>query len=329
MTDPRPYRPLTLEPIGFVDWERMAFPQDDQYDTAVFERIAALRYGWQLNELAPGTPTWLDGRVEIREPEPSPWGSTDYKVIAPDDIRWSQAAELARTWPAQYEQFRRLVNYVGAAYRPEDELACGCSCGPPGGNPFLPEMPIRADYWGCVFSTMNTGSGFIEGISHELAHWRGYALGVYIEDWERLIFSNDPPERQWIDTAPSRADRLAMSEATRQIWIDRGIGLQPFNDKMRPLGAMFQEIWVMIHMIEYHLRILPLVAREGGFPNEVDIGTFKEWATFHVMRSLRGHRDLVDIARPTPVIGEAFWAGYCGWVDSLKTRASEAYEREF
>jgi hypothetical protein len=176
---------------------------------------------------------------------------------------------------------------------------------------------------------MNTGSGFVEGVSHELAHWRGYALGIYIEDWERLIFSNDPPKKVYIDSAPSRDERLAMDEPTRKYWIDRGIGLQPFNEKMRPLGAMFQEIWVMIHMIEYHLRMLPLIGREGGFPNEPHIDSFKDWASWHVERSLRGHRDLVDIARPTPVIGEAFWAGYCGWVKSLKARAEESYGREF
>lgn len=321
------YRPLDLADIGYVDWGRLARPQDNQYDTDVFARIAAWRYGWTPIDAVP--PTWLQGRVEIRVPRPSPWGDRPYAVVEPRDPRWLWSAELAASWPAQHEQFRRLVNYCGAVAPMNVVEGCGCECGPPGGNPFFMCDPIRPDYWGCVYSTMHSGSGFCEGMCHELAHWKGYALGVFIEDWEHLIFANDPPDRRWIDEAPSRTEAYEFNEQARQRWLKRGIGFQPFNNRMRPLGALFQELWCCVHMMAYHLHMLPLLGRTGGFPGEASFDSFLKWAEAHVVRTMRGHRDLVAIAKPTPKIGERFWHGYCSWVDELVKEAEGVYGRTF
>ena len=54
-----------LEHLGEIDWKRLAKPQEDQYDTAVFEKIAAHRWGWKHVDPPRGAVTWLDGQVEI------------------------------------------------------------------------------------------------------------------------------------------------------------------------------------------------------------------------------------------------------------------------
>ncbi len=332
MTDALEYQPLDLSQFADVEWERLAHPQDDQYDTAVFERICAARYGWRLNDLPPGTPTWLSGRVEIRKCDPSPWGEQGYIEVKPGDERWRWAAVLAETWPAQHAQFRRLINYVGSDRPPSGSYGNGCSCGPPGGNPFHMRIPIEGDRWGCIFCTMHSGSGFCEGICHELSHWKGYALGIYIEDWEHLIFANDPPREDWIRTAPPRADVEPVTPGKRselhQSWVDRELGIQPLRpDALRPLGACFQETWTCVHMIAYHLAMFDKLTDPKGFPGEPEPHTFIAWADSHVARTMHAHRDIVAIAEPTPKIGERFFHGYCSWVDRLVAEAKVAYAR--
>lgn len=319
---------LDLQQLGPVDWARLSHPQDDQYDTAVFQRIAALRYGWQLQDPAPGERCWLGDRVPIRNPDSGPFGDSSFVHVDPADERWAWTAELAASWPAQHEQIRRLVNYVGGSVPPGNVPVCGCASGTPCGNPFFKHLPIEARYWGTVYATMHCGSGFCEGVAHELAHWKGYALGMFIEDWEPLLFRNEPPERRWIEGAPSRAEAQQFDPATRRLWLERGIGYQPFNTRMRPLGALFQELWCCMHMMAYHLRMLPVLEGHGGpFPGEPQLPAFRQWAEAHVVRSLRGHRDLVEIVQPTPAIGEAFWRGYCTWVDGMVEEARVAYGR--
>lgn len=331
----REYRPLDLEAVGLTDcdWKRLAHPQDDHYDTDIFARIAEWRYGWKVRDWPAEVPTWLNGRVLIEEKMPI-LGDTPNVVIREGDERWEWVRELAGCWPAQLEQFRRLVNSVGTSTRPlgadgRAVFSCGSQCGTPPGNPFMFKDRIRSDHWGRIYTTMLSGAGFLEGMCHELAHWKGYTLGIYIEEWEHLIFANDPPAREWIDKAPTREQGREFDAETRRLWLDRGIGWQPFNQRMRPLGACFQEIWVMIHMIEYHLRMWPMICREGGFPGSATPITFKEWAVFHVERTMRGHRDLIEVAKPTPKIGEAFWEGYCSWVDGLHKQAEETWGMKF
>ncbi|KKK66241.1 hypothetical protein LCGC14_2966060, partial [marine sediment metagenome] len=66
-------QPLDLNALGPVDWARLAFPQDDGYDTAIFEKIVGLRWGWKHEKPAPGRLTWLDGQVAIDED--NSWGN--------------------------------------------------------------------------------------------------------------------------------------------------------------------------------------------------------------------------------------------------------------
>jgi hypothetical protein len=302
-----------------IDWERLAFPQEDGYDTEVLERIAEARYGWRAE--IPSGPTWLGDRCEIRPMKYTQHNAIDVEV---EDDRWYYAEQLCRTWPAQHRQLRRLVNQVSACVHDVAGGRCGTHCGPrrEGGNPFFKHETIAGEDWGNIWAAMDSGSGFCEGMSHELGHWKGYALGVFIEDWEPTIFANQVPTREHIDNAPGRYD--LEDEERRRVWNHRGIGFQPFNQRLRPIGAMFQEIWICVHMIAFHLAMWPTIEAEL-VENEADPETFLEWARFHVARTQRGHADLLNMAELVPGSGEAFWQGYCSWTDQLMTDARHAF----
>jgi hypothetical protein len=172
---------------------------------------------------------------------------------------------------------------------------------------------------------MLSGTGWLEGISQELAHWKGYAMGVYIEDWEHIIFQNTPPKREWIENAPCPK---GMSTEDHALWVSRGVGFQPLRvDKLRPIGALFQEIWCCVTNMQYHLKWLPLV-KDDQYYNETVFEGWYDWARGHVIRTMKGHRDMLEIAEPVPGHGEQFWHGYCSWVDELEAEAYHVYDME-
>ena len=312
----------TMTGFDDIDWARLAFPQDDQYDSEVFARICEFRYGWKKTPPPEGVVTWLD-EIEII---PFMWPQPNYVEAEPNDPAYALAeAAIIEVWPTQAEQFRRLINKVSGFRRKEAPPGLsGCVCGPirAGGNPFFPDDEIAPDQWGNVYSTLHATSGYLEGIGHELGHWKGYALGVFIEDWERIIFANDPPPREVIDDAPCPSE---ISDEERAEWVKKGVGWQPLRpDKLRPIGALFQEIWICIYMMDLHLRMLPTVER-GGDPNEATLLGFLDWAWGHVERTMKGHWDMCAIAEPVPGRGEAFWESYCSYTDRLYEEAVKVY----
>lgn len=315
------YRPLDMDVFCTVDFKRLAFPQEDGYDSDVFEEIAAWRYCWSSTYPEDGAPAWLHD-IEIRSVAPyHSWDDKKWFDIPTDDPRWDMAAEMIAEWPEQQAQFQRLINFLGRAGPVgQGSTGNGCSCGGVGGNPFHKNVHIGPDRWGCMYVASGCCSGFLEGVCHELAHWKGYALGVYIEEWENLIFANPVPDPDDIRDAPGRYD--LSDEERRRIWNPRGIGLQPFNERCRPIGAMFQEIWCMVHMVDLHLHLWPMV-QDGRTEERAPV--FKEWARFHVERTLRGHQDLVNMAQLVPGSGEQFWEGYCSWTDARLEAAARVF----
>jgi hypothetical protein len=313
------------------DMAKLAKPQEDQYDTKVFAEIVAKRWNWKPVVPTEGTPTWIEGRVAI-VPYPNPLREKAFEV-PPDDAKYQHASERFKCWPEQREQFFRIVNAVSGYGTRPNAMGCGCSCGPlrAEGNPFFKDDMVEAKDWGNVWATIDSATGFLEGTIHELSHWKGYALGIFIEDWEKTIFENDPPPREVIDyikTDPRIRNEISYKER-QEVWVPKGLGYQPLRpDKLRPLGALFQEIWTCVHIIDLHLRVVdaldtPSSADEFDAPKR----SLVPWATYHIERTLEGHRDLLQIAKPTPV-GAPFFNAYCQWVDDLVAKAKQVYGEE-
>lgn len=304
-----------------IEWERMAKPQDDGYDTEIYKQIVNEKYSWVSIDPPEDAVTWLDGKVELRKLDMVP-GET-YKQIDPLDKRFDFAAKLAATWPAQYEQFRQLINYTGAyESKIHSSPTSGCSCGPcrKESNPLFLTDVVTADEWGNVWSTMLSSTGFIEGIVHELGHWKAYALDIYIEDWGHTIFTNEVPSQEDIDNAPRYED---LTPEILNDALSRGFMRGPLRaDKLRPIGAGYQAVYTCMHMLQYHLKIMPLVEEE--FSNEPSINLWLDWARGHYIRTMKGHEDCLRIAELSEW-GEKYWEGYVSWVDQLKADAKDLY----
>ena len=318
---------LDLSQFEDVDWARLAFPQPDGYDTKVLQRIAHNRWGWSLQDIPEGTPTWLNGQVPIEHDSQHGTRWNLPQMLAGNE-RWAQTAALAQAWPAQYNQFRGLMNGVRGWYPEGGRAGSGCTCGSMSGNPFHPDTPLDyPEHWGRVWATCSSTTGFLEGIAHELAHWKGYALGVYIEDWESLIFANVPPSKEDMLAAPVAG---TLSEAEREMWRQKGLGFQPLRVEMvRPRGACFQEIWCCVHIMAFHLHIHKLLLVGEEIPNDQPtLESWESWAEYHVKRTWCGQKDLMAIAQPSPGPGEAFWQSYVNWTQGLITQAVAAYNIE-
>ena len=300
-----------------IEWERMAKPQDDGYDTEIYKQIVKEKYGWVPVDPPTNSITWLDGKVEIRALDMIP--NSNYTLMDPADERFKFAAQLAETWPAQYEQFRQLINYTsGYESKRHARPACGSCCGPhrEGSNPFFPTDIITADEWGNVWSALLSGTGFIEGTVHELAHWKAYALDIFIEDWGHTIFTREPPPRDEIDNAPSPKN---ISPDVLEDAISRGLTRSPLRaDKMRPLGASYQACTAAIHMLQYHFTIIPMV--KNGFSNEPQFEAYLDWVRRHYTLTMVGYEDLLRIVELSEW-GEKYWQGYVVWVEQLKIEA--------
>lgn len=308
-----------------VDWGRLASPQADGYDASIFARLANERYGWTKQDPpVDALGTFAKGAVEIIGEFQSP--REGWAPLPIEDLRWKWVDELCeQAWPEQYLNFQLLTNRI-ASYHEIDNPhpGCGCSCGPVrlGGNPFLPDDPVTDWDWGNVWASFTSNVGWLEGVQHELFHWKGYAMGVYIEDWEHMIFQNTPPKKEWIENAPCPKD---LSTEDHNMWVERGLGFQPLRiDKLRPIGALFQEIWCCVGMIDLHIRTLPFI--EKGYPGDTTPENFIDWARSHLVRTNRGHHDMLKIAELVPGVGEQFWHGYCSWYDKLYDEAWRMFD---
>jgi hypothetical protein len=189
-----------LEPLAeVIAWDRLAQPQDDQYDSKIVLEFAKRR-GYVRP--APGDlPTIFDGQIAVRNdcPDLAP----DCVLTGADHPNIQKACDLVRSWPAAYTQLQLLIDSVNVflySKSPYDDDGIGSMSGP-GGSEF-----------GVVSSTVNSAVGFAGSLVHEMAHHKLRALGVQFETAEKLI--TNPPEQKF--RSPVRYDCLRPMSAILQ-----------------------------------------------------------------------------------------------------------------
>ena len=182
-----------------IAWERLAEPQDDQYDSKVVLEFAKAK-GYTRPD--PGdAPTICDGRIAVRTGGPSL--GPDCEPTGPEHPNVRKGIDLVRSWPAAFAQLPMLIDSVDLFLHvksPYDDDGVGSSSGH-GGSEF-----------GVVSSTVNSAVGFAGSLVHEMAHHKLRALGVQFETAERLILN--PPEQQF--RSPVRYDCLRPMAAVLQ-----------------------------------------------------------------------------------------------------------------
>ena len=264
-----------------IDWQLMARPQADGYDTEQLIPLALERYGWAKTFPVPLDPaTWANGTVAIIRPA-GPQGEN--AVPAPlDHPNLELAAEmLLKVWPEMYGQCQDLLEsitvYIDKTTR-EFPNQTGCSCGPIGD---------RVSFQ--LSTTINGAIGMLEGIVHEMGHSKLKPMGMSMYHWDRLL-----------------ANELPTAEA-----IESGVGenLYPSpirKDKLRPLGACFSAHYSYLHVAE----LLERIIRSGVEEQLAD------WLAVMCGRIRVGEQLVADHVQPTEE-GVPFFAACTEWADEL------------
>jgi hypothetical protein len=174
-----------------INWNLMAEPQKDQYDSLVTLEFAKMKYEYILEEFEP-EPTFLAGKVAIRndsafsEPEfiPAPHNHPNIK----------KSSQLLTLWPEIFTQCQLLIKTVSPFINTQIpfNLTNGSTCGP------------GMKGFGAIAATINSYVGFAEALVHEMAHHKLRALGVEFELAEKII-KNSPEQRY---KSPIRYDSL-------------------------------------------------------------------------------------------------------------------------
>lgn len=268
-----------------ADWRRMVQPQADGYDSDVLVELTRERYGWVRDPVE--SPTWLNGDVTIGVADVP---ASQYQKPAPvDHPNLAISAELlAETWPAQYEQCRRLLetvfpmldNRIGIS-----DYGTGCSCGPYGTR------------WGTLTVTLNGGVGFLEGVIHELAHAKMKSIGISLYHWEKLV-ANPIPTKEDIERGEGPGLYTSMIR----------------KDLKRPMGAVLQAHYVYIHVGEFLIRL-----REARPDLATDALT--DWIRLQGRRMKESHETLERHVEVTSGAGEAFLEALAEWTISVRDRA--------
>ncbi len=215
------------DPAG-IDWERMAEPRADGYDTGVILRLAAAADP----PLAPpadgqrGASAFGEGGPVAR-PAP-PLGLTSDTIVpaAPDHPNLAAAARLISRWPVAFEQFKRLIDTIYAYTDPTQaamgDWALGSSSHSHDGQ------------WGRVYVTVDDPLGLAQALVHETAHQKLVAMGVRARKADRLII-NDPGE---------------------------GYAHPHFSHPRQPMTAVFHEQYTFVHVVALNLHMLAQAATE-------------------------------------------------------------------
>ncbi len=182
-----------------ISWDRLAEPQEDQYDSLVVLELARRR-GYVRSEPGGGA-TFFDGKIALRNDGPPP--GPDCVATGADHPNIAATGELVRSWPAVFTQLQLLIESVSVFLHtgsPYLDDGVGSSSGSAGSE------------FGMVSSTVNSAVGFAGSLVHEMAHHKLRALGVQFESAERLI--RNPPEQKF--RSPVRYDCLRPMAAVLQ-----------------------------------------------------------------------------------------------------------------
>jgi HEXXH motif-containing protein len=203
----------------YVDWRRIAEPQDDEYDTRVALEWGGARLGRPATDIGP--PSFLDGMVRVRHIAPTcPYDPP--MVNAPLNHRTiAEAGHLLDSWPAAKRQIQKLVHTLHPLWDSSVPMDTSES-------PLSSCSGTREDLLGVIFATVENPITLAEALVHEMAHIKLFALEVSIERPSRLIV-NDPRS-------------LYESSVIR--------------DRLRPMTAVVHAAYTFTHIAEFNLRLL-------------------------------------------------------------------------
>lgn len=217
-------------------------------------------------------PLWCGIPLVPMSQAPSP----SFEFAKHSDPRLALAAELFETWPEQVVQAQRLMSFLCPIIdtsHPDDEAhqMVGGTCG--GTN-----EPLG------IYSTLNDPIFFVEGIAHELAHWKLHILGVHLENWDSLV--------------GNRVDEFYTSPVRK--------------DKPRPMGAVLHAQYSYVHVTEMGNRVF----------NHAKLPRYRhrEMLELNLSRISEGFVTLTENFRPADEFGQKWFTLFQTWTaEVMKT----------
>lgn len=202
-----------------IEWNRVAEPTDDEYDTFVALALGGSRLARPRSDLE--SPSFLEGAVRIRHVTPScPYDPP--MINAPlEHENIILAGDLLKVWPAARKQMQRLVHTFHPLW---DESVPVDSLDPP----LSSCSGAREDMLGVIFATVENPITLAEALVHEMAHIKLFALGISIEHPGTLI--TNPPEELYESSV--------------------------IRNRLRPMSAVFHAAYTFTYIVELNLRLI-------------------------------------------------------------------------
>lgn len=277
-----------LNPLQ-IEWERLAEPQIDQYDTFVALNLAK-QAGYVRSEIG-NSPTFFDGRVAIR-PDQSLHENNTIQSIAfkdcvpadPNHPNVSIATEFVRLWQPAFKQFQLIMESVTVVYyicKKEDGFILRANSG------------YGSKGFGTMIATINDPAGFAETLVHELAHHKLRAFGVQMEQASRIIL-NSPAQ---LFHSPVRYDSL------------------------RPMSAVLHAQYAFTHISELNIRMI-----NSNIDDEICYETAKESLSVNLPKLDFGLQILKKDAILDDY-GNQFFCGLKRWTESVFQRGYAILDR--
>ena len=263
-----------------IDWSRLAKPQVDGYDTLVIQEAAASKYAYRKK--SPEGPAWLDGAVQLSNQLQPPSGGLSPAGF--DHPSLVSAEQYLSLWPECYAQAQCLLQVIFIFDAPQFSGARGCFCGTSPRQAGREHLEDGAPF-GEVFSTLFDPVGFVEGIVHEMAHWKLHALGIHFERWDDRLLLNGTEE---------------LFESSIR------------KDKPRPMGAVLHAHWVCLHVLAVELVATKLRAAE----RDSDVPIIDAAAA----RVCAG-RSTIEVGARRSQFGNELWDGMQSWTKELLASA--------
>ncbi len=273
--------------LDTIDWQRMAEPQHDQYDTRVTLAVATasgspLRPWPYVRPSSDGRPILVGTGIAIRPLEP--WESVPQRFAPapPDHPNLLKAIGLLLRWPAAYAQFLTLFDSVYPCAG--QQIPAGMRGMAGGSRSYSDERRF-----GALYVTVDSAIGCAHGLVRELAHQKLRALGVSLGPAWRLV-TNDPAER-----FPSPI-RLGAA---------------------RPMTVLLHTFYALLYLIELDLQILEAEADPVVRDHILRI------LQRNVVRMEAGFRTVARHIR-TDHAGAQFICSFFSWAHSAIDRAHDA-----
>ncbi len=172
-----------------INWDRMAVPQADGYDTELILQLA------QNRRTNASIVTFCNGKVAVCLAPERGMLSDAFQPALIDHPNILAAGDLLSRWPNAYAQFTRLATTLYPYTDPQQarmrDNALGSS------------SHSHETEFGPIYATVDNSLGLAQALIGELAHQKLHALGISFHSAAQLI-TNSPSDRF---PSPMRKDK--------------------------------------------------------------------------------------------------------------------------